>query len=56
MNFGVIIKNRRADKFQNATFCQEGCIYDGINVELKTANCKCDSNLIQNDLDNYDIK
>ena len=56
MNFWVIIKDRRADKFQNATFCQEGCTYDGINVELKTANCKCDSNLIQNDLENDDIE
>ena len=52
----IIIKDRRADKFQNATFCQEGCTYDGINVELKTANCKCDSNLIQNDLENDDIE
>ena len=52
----IIIKDRRADKFQNATFCQEGCTYYGINVELKTANCKCDSNLIQNDLENDDIE
>ena len=51
----IIIKDRRTDKYQNATFCQEGCTYDGINYTLKTANCKCDSNLIQNDLENDDI-
>ena len=36
----IIIKDRRTDKYQNATFCQEGCTYDGINYTLKTANCE----------------
>ena len=48
----IIINDRRKDKFQNATFCQEGCSYGGINYELETAICKCDSSFMQNNLEN----
>ena len=33
--------------YQNATFCQKGCSYSGINYELMTANCICNSSLIK---------
>ena len=46
----LIIKDRRADIYQNATFCQKGCSYSGVNYELLTADCICDSSLLQ---DNY---
>ena len=45
----IIIEDRRIDLYQNATFCQEGCSYTGVNYELMAANCLCDSNLLQNE-------
>ena len=39
----IILTDRRKDIFQNASFCQEGCIYSGMNYELMTANCLCNS-------------
>ena len=38
---------RRTDIYQNATFCQDGCSYFGMNYDLMVANCKCDSSLLQ---------
>ena len=43
----IIINDRRNDIYQNATFCQKGCSYSGINYELMTANCICNSSLIK---------
>ena len=48
----IIIDDRRSDIYQNVSFCQSGCTYTGMNYELMTANCICDSNIIQNELDN----
>ena len=33
--------------FKNITFCQKGCSYAGMNYELMTANCICDSSFLQ---------
>ena len=30
----IIISDRRKDIYQNATFCQNGCIYNGMNYDL----------------------
>ena len=48
-NYGkdIIIEDRRSDIYINATFCQEGCSYIGMNYELMTANCKCNSNFLE---------
>ena len=43
----IILTDRRNDIYQDATFCQEGCIYNGINYELKVANCICNSSLLE---------
>jgi len=43
----IIINDRRTDIFQSAKFCQNGCTYIGMNFELMTANCKCDSSVLQ---------
>ena len=43
----IIIQDRRTDIYQNVSFCQKGCEYDGMNYELMTANCICDSNSLQ---------
>ena len=54
----IIIKDRRTDIYINVSFCQDSCTYIGMDYELMTANCKCDSNFIQgtsyNDTDNDD--
>ena len=44
----IIIEDRRVDIYQNATFCQGGCSYKGIDYELMTANCMCDTSALQN--------
>ena len=43
----IIINDRRTDIYQNATFCQKGCSYSGINYKLMAANCFCNSSLLQ---------
>ena len=43
----IIINDRRSDIYQNATFCQDGCSYFGMNYNLMVANCKCDSSIFQ---------
>ena len=43
----IIIKDRRTDIYQNATFCQNGCSYTGLNIELNTANCICNSSFLE---------
>ena len=43
----ITINDRRNDIFQNVTFCQNGCRYDGIDYNLKIANCLCNSSFIQ---------
>ena len=43
----IIINDRRKDIYQNATFCQSGCTYSGMNYELMAANCLCDSSILQ---------
>ena len=43
----IILTDRKNDIYQDATFCQDGCIYKGINYNLKAANCICDSSNLQ---------
>ena len=43
----IIIDDRRADVYQNSTFCQEGCTYSGVNYELMAADCSCNASLFQ---------
>ena len=45
----IILNDRRTDIYQNATFCQAGCSYLGMNYNLMVANCKCDSSFLQED-------
>ena len=48
----IIIDDRRTDIYQNVSFCQKGCSYTGIDYDLSTANCICDSNVVEKDLNN----
>ena len=43
----IILNDRRTDLYQNATFCEEGCTYTGMNYDLMVANCICDSSILQ---------
>ena len=43
----IILSDRRTDIFQNISFCQDGCKYEGMNYNLMVANCKCDSSSLQ---------
>ena len=53
----IILIDRRNDFYQNVTFCQDGCTYNGINYNLMAANCFCDSSSLQEENDNIkDIK
>ena len=45
----IIINDRRSDIYQNVTFCQIGCKYNGINYDLMAANCLCNSTFLQQD-------
>ena len=51
----IIINDRRNDIYQNATFCQIGCNYSGIDYELTSVNCLCNSSFIQDDLNNITV-
>ena len=57
----MILIDRRKDIFKNATFCQNGCTYTGINYNLMVANCLCDSYSLQiiessNSMESYKSK
>ena len=52
----IIIKDRRTDIYQNVSFCQKGCTYTGMDYELMTANCKCDSSIFGSDNNITDTK
>ena len=53
-NKDITINDRRNDIYQNTSFCQDGCRYGGMNYNLMTANCLCNSSLIQEDSDFID--
>ena len=43
----IVVNDRRSDIYKNVSFCQDGCIYKGMNYNLMIANCICDSNSLQ---------
>ena len=43
----ITLSDRRKDIFQNFTFCQNGCSYEGIDFNLSVANCICDASISQ---------
>ena len=51
-NKDIIIIDRRNDVYQNVTFCQIGCSYIGVDYDLVTANCLCNTNSIQDIFNN----
>ena len=48
----MILTDRRKDLYKNATFCQDGCTYSGMDYELMTANCICDSSFLNIEIKN----
>ena len=51
----IILTDRRNEIYQDASFCQDGCEYKGINFSLNTANCICDSSTLQEDKEESNI-
>ena len=51
----IIINDRRKDIYKNATFCQYGCTYLGMNYNLMVANCKCDSSVLKGEESNLTL-
>ena len=45
----IILADRRSDLFVNISFCDSGCIYDGIDYQLMVVNCICYIDSINND-------
>ena len=45
----VILSDRRDDYFQNVSFCDEGCKYNGMDFDLMIAKCACDAGGLQED-------
>ena len=43
----IVVNDRRSDIYKNVSFCQDGCIYKGMDYNLMIANCICDSNSLQ---------
>ena len=48
----IILADRRTDIFRNISFCDSGCIYNGIDYDLMIVNCLCTIDSINNDNDN----
>ena len=48
----ITINDRRNDIYQNVTFCQNGCIYEGIDFEYMFAKCLCNSRFFQDEESN----
>ena len=46
----VPLSVRRDEYYQNVTFCSGDCVYDGINYETTSVNCKCDTTSKDNGL------
>ena len=55
-NKDIILNDRRKDIYQNASFCQYGCIYSGMNFNLMTADCLCNSSILQDEENNNNEK
>ena len=50
----VILTDRRDDYFQNVTFCDEGCVYNGMDYTYMIAKCSCDAGNMQDGNVNID--
>ena len=45
----ITLNDRRNDLYQNVTFCEDGCVYSGVNYDLLAVNCSCDISVLKND-------
>ena len=49
LDIDIILKDRREDLFQNVSFCEDNCIFSGMNYTLVTAICSCPGDVLQED-------
>ena len=52
----IVIVDRRNDIYKNISFCDLGCIYNGMDYELMIANCICDTNILESGIENNNTK
>ena len=50
----VILGDRRDDFYQNVSFCDEGCTYNGMDFNYMIAKCSCDAGSMQDENVNLD--
>ena len=50
----VILGDRREDFYQNVSFCDEGCTYNGMDFTYMIAKCSCDAGSMQDENVNLD--
>ena len=50
----VTLDDRRVNYYQNVSFCEAGCTYNGVNLNTQEANCTCEvkTNFVDDILDN----
>ena len=56
----VITKDRRNDLFQNVSFCDSNCVYNGINYTTRQVQCNCtmtnnESFTLEDDSKSFDV-
>ncbi len=49
LDVDIILLDRREDIYQNVSFCEDNCVYMGMNYTLLTAECSCDANILEYD-------
>ena len=54
-NKDITINDRRNNIYQNVTFCQNGCKYNGVNYSLSYVNCLCNSSYLQEEKNDINI-
>ena len=52
IDMDITIKDRREDIFENVSFCEDNCKYNGMDYVLNAAICSCDAEMLQDDNDN----
>ena len=52
----ITMEDRRNEVYQNVSFCQDGCSYEGIDYELMTVKCICNADSLQSESQNTTVE
>ena len=50
-NADVSLKDRVNDFYQNVSFCDDGCVYEGVDYDTNRVKCKCLSSLTEQSIE-----